>query len=146
MSSSSSFSSVSASRNWRGTDFLPAESGHAPVTGFVQHRPGFPFQDQYIRHVFYVSCHRHRPGDGMLPEKILPAQIQLELEGEAGAGHMDNLPQIQSHSILLTWYRGYSNKKKQACQILFFKFSPKDGIMAIIWERCPSHPLRSPLK
>ena len=101
---------------------LPAESAHAPVTGVVQKGLGLALQHQHIRHVLHVPRHRHRPGDGILPKKCLLAEIQLEGKGDAGPGHMHDLLKIQSHSILLTWYRGYCSKKKRPCQILFFNF------------------------
>ena len=92
------------------------------ITGVVQKGLGLALQHQHIRHVLHVPRHRHRPGDGILPKKCLLAEIQLEGKGDAGPGHMHDLLKIQSHSILLTWYRGYCSKKKRPCQILFFNF------------------------
>ena len=103
-------------------DFFPLKRLHTPVAGIVQKGSRFSLQHEHIRHVFHAPLDLDRPGDGMLPEEFLLAQIQLECKGKAGAWYMNDLSKIQSHSTLLTWYRGYCSKKISACQILSSNF------------------------
>ena len=89
---------------------------HAPVADTVQKGRRLSLQNQHPGDVLYPSLHLDGPGDRVVSKELLPAEIHGKLKGETGSGDVDDVPQIQSHSILLTWYGGYFSKLPTDCQ------------------------------